>query len=135
MSKSVFEPKALQALYEMKLINDEEHRRLSDLSLEELREMNGVLPEDYAGSLTPFINRRLDLMRHDSREAAIAAYLEGMVKFWREQKKKALVPASFEASYLALPEKERFAFIATFYVDAFQTIHDSLFDELVPEDA
>lgn len=67
-------------------------------------------------------------------EEAIADYLEGCVKTWREHKNKTMVPANFEVSFQALSKEQKFAFMATFYIDAFQAVHDLLFDELVPDD-
>lgn len=134
MSILAFYPATLKALRELELINDLQHDRLSKLTVQDLRDRNGVLPEDFAGPITPFINRRLDLMREKGRDAAVAAYLENMVKFWREKRDKFPVPDKFMEVWNKLAPEQQQTFMAVFYVDAFQAVHDSLFDSLVPED-
>lgn len=61
-------------------------------------------------------------------------YLEGAVKQWRGHRDKAEVTPKFIEAWEALPSQQKFAFMAMFYVDAFQSVHSSIFAELIPEE-
>jgi hypothetical protein len=64
----------------------------------------------------------------------VKAYLTECVKVWRAHKKKVEIPKEFEAAFEALSEEEQFAVMAIFYVDAFQSVHCSLFNKQALKD-
>ena len=68
------------------------------------------------------------------KEKEVADYLEKMVKFWRGKKNDTEVPFELEKAFGDVTGDQQLAFAARFYVDAFQSVHTSLFDELVPAD-
>lgn len=70
----------------------------------------------------------------DITPKAITDYLTICVKLWRKKRDAAVVPDKFLDVWKTLAPEQQQAFMATFYVDAFQAVHDSLFDSLVPEE-
>ena len=61
----------------------------------------------------------------------LRSYLGVAVLVWRRHREKCVPPATFEELTPGWSKAERMAFMAPIYVDAFQSVHCSMFGELV----
>jgi hypothetical protein len=134
MNKSAaFREKVLDDFLRLGLIEKDHYEQLKRLTVENIREMGGKLPEGFAGAVTPFLNDRLKEIYNEGRNIAISAYLHKLVNYWRDVRDEGEVPAEFEEAFAKLTRNQQFTFMATFYIDAFQAAHDSIYDCLIPE--
>jgi len=71
-------------------------------------------------------------MPKDFDQSAIADYLKGCVRLWREKRDKVnTLPIAFTTAWEQLSKEQQNAFMANFYVDAFQAVHDTIYGCLV----